>query len=104
MLPTSFTGEVSVAQTGAVFIVISAMNLFSLNVLIDVDPTNTQIPIMSNHVVEKLKQRSWYSTQEVPLVFLPWASWQEKQINQRLQQPLTPNGKTLAHLLPAVYS
>ncbi len=42
----------------------------ALNALLDADPSNAQIPIMANHVAAKLKQRSWYSTQECSFSFL----------------------------------
>jgi uncharacterized protein YfaS (alpha-2-macroglobulin family) len=37
----------------------------ALDVLVDADPNNAQIPIMARHVVEKLKSRYWFSTQEL---------------------------------------
>src|SRR5690606_7836748 len=42
----------------------------ALNVLIDVDPDNAQIPAMARHLTDQLKQRSWYSTQESAFSFL----------------------------------
>ena len=70
LLPTAFSGEESVTQTGGSFYSAIRDESIALNVLIDVDPANPQIPIMSNHVVEKLKQRTWYSTQESAFSFL----------------------------------
>jgi hypothetical protein len=37
----------------------------ALDVLVDADPDNAQIPVMARHVVDKLKQRTWFSTQEL---------------------------------------
>jgi uncharacterized protein YfaS (alpha-2-macroglobulin family) len=70
LLPTSFAGEVSIAQTGGSFYSDIRDEAVSLNALIDADPTNSQIPIMTKHVAEKLKQRYWYSTQECSFSFL----------------------------------
>jgi uncharacterized protein YfaS (alpha-2-macroglobulin family) len=70
LLPTSFAGEVSVAQTGGSFYSDIRDEAIALNALTDVDPTNPQIPIMTKHVADKLKQRTWYSTQECSFSFL----------------------------------
>jgi uncharacterized protein YfaS (alpha-2-macroglobulin family) len=70
LLPTSFAGEVSVAQTGGSFYSDIRDEAVALNALTDADPTNPQIPIMTKHVADKLKQRTWYSTQECSFSFL----------------------------------
>ena len=98
MLPTSFTGEVSVAQTGGSFYSDIRDESISLNVLIDVDPTNPQIPIMSNHVVEKLKQRSWYSTQESAFSFLAMGKLAREANKSTVTATINANGKTIGTL------
>lgn len=70
MLPTSFSGETSVAQTGGSFYSDIRDEAIALNALLEVEPTNAQVPVMAKHVVDKLKQRSWYSTQESSFGFL----------------------------------
>ena len=70
LLPTSFSGEVSVPQTGGSFYSDIRDEGIALNALLDVDPTNSQIPIMAKHVADKLKQRYWFSTQEAVFGFL----------------------------------
>jgi alpha-2-macroglobulin len=70
LLPTSFIGEVSVAQTGGSFYSDIRDEAISLNALLDADPANPQIPVMVKHVGDKLKQRQWYSTQECSFNFL----------------------------------
>ncbi len=69
-LPTQFTGEVSVAQTGGSFYSDIRDESLALDVLADVDPENPQIPIMTKHVMDKLKTRYWWSTQELAFTFL----------------------------------
>jgi len=69
-LPTQFTGEESVPQTGGSFYSDIRDEALALDVLIDVDPTNAQIPVMAKHVTEKLSKRYWYSTQELSFGFL----------------------------------
>lgn len=70
LLPSSFSGEVSVAQTGGSFYSDIRDEAISLNALLDADPSNPQIPVMAKHVGDKLKQRQWYSTQECSFNFL----------------------------------
>jgi uncharacterized protein YfaS (alpha-2-macroglobulin family) len=70
LLPASFSGEISSAQTGGSFYSDIRDEAISLNALIDVDPGNPQIPVMSKHVADKLKQRSWFNTQESSFSFL----------------------------------
>jgi uncharacterized protein YfaS (alpha-2-macroglobulin family) len=69
-LPTQFAGEESVAQTGGSFYSDIRDEALALDVLIDVDPANAQIPTMAKHVSEKLSHRYWYSTQELSFGFL----------------------------------
>ena len=69
-LPAQFAGEESVAQTGGSFYSDIRDEALALDVLIDVDPTNPQIPVMAQHVSEKLSKRYWYSTQELSFGFL----------------------------------
>jgi len=69
-LPTQFSGEESVAQTGGSFYSDIRDESLALDVLLDVDPDNPQIPLMAKHVSEKLKARYWYSTQEIAFSFL----------------------------------
>lgn len=70
ILPTSFSGEVSVAQTGGSFYSPIRDESIALNALLDVDPNNGQVSIMSKHIVAQLKQRTWFSTQECAFSFL----------------------------------
>lgn len=70
LLPSSFSGEESVPQTGGSFYSDIRDEAIALNVTMDVDPANNQIPTMAKHVVDKLKQRSWYNTQESAFSFM----------------------------------
>lgn len=70
ILPGSFAGEISVAQTGGSFYSEIRDEAIALNALIDVDPGNPQIGLMAKHVADKLKMRSWYSTQECVFSFV----------------------------------
>lgn len=69
-LPVQFTGEESVAQTGGSFYSDIRDESLALDVLVDVDPSNAQIPVMAKHVMDKLRSRQWLSTQELAFSFL----------------------------------
>ena len=69
-LPTHFSGETANTETGGSFSSDIRDEAMALNVLLTVDPANTQIPEMAKHVSDKLKQRNWYSTQELVFSFL----------------------------------
>ncbi|TAL49862.1 MAG: alpha-2-macroglobulin family protein, partial [Chitinophagaceae bacterium] len=70
MLPASFSGEESVAQTGGSYYSDVRDEAIALNALLEVDPGNSQIGIMAKHVSDKLKSRYWLSTQERAFAFL----------------------------------
>lgn len=98
LLPASFSGEVSVAQTGGSFYSDVRDESIALNVLIDVDPGNAQIPVMSNHVVEKLKQRTWYSTQESVFSFLAMGKLARAANKSTVTATISANGKNVGAL------
>ena len=70
LLPASFSGEVSIPQTGGSLYSDIRDEAISLNALMDVDPANPQVPVMAKHVADKLKQRTWFNTQECSFSFL----------------------------------
>lgn len=70
LLPSSFSGEASVPETGGSFYSDIRDEAIALNALLDADPANSQIPVMAKHVADKLKQRRWFTTQEASFGFL----------------------------------
>jgi uncharacterized protein YfaS (alpha-2-macroglobulin family) len=97
LLPTSFTGEVSVAQTGGSYYSDIRDEAIALNALVDVDPANTQIPVMAKHVADKLKQRMWYSTQECSFSFLALGKMARAANKATVTADIKVNGKTIAN-------
>ena len=96
LLPSSFNGEVSVAQTGGSFYSDIRDEAISLNALLDVDPNNSQIPIMAKHVADKLKQRYWFSTQEATFGFLGLGKLARASNKSSATADVRVNGKTIA--------
>jgi uncharacterized protein YfaS (alpha-2-macroglobulin family) len=95
LLPSSFSGEVSVAQTGGSFYSDIRDEAISLNALLDADPSNPQIPVMAKHVADKLKQRAWYSTQECSFSFLALGKMARAANKATISADVKVNGKTV---------
>ncbi|MBE7173165.1 MAG: alpha-2-macroglobulin family protein [Williamsia sp.] len=96
LLPTSFSGEESVPQSGGSFYSAIRDEAVALNVLIDVDPTNAQIPVMARQVINKLKQRSWYSTQESAFSFLAIGKMARSANKSTVTADIKVNGKSVS--------
>jgi|CXWL01.1.fsa_nt_gi uncharacterized protein YfaS (alpha-2-macroglobulin family) len=96
MLPASFSGEESVAQTGGSYYSDVRDEAIALNALIDVDPGNAQIGIMVKHVADKLKNRRWLSTQERAFAFLALGKHARAANISTATAEIKVNGKTIA--------
>jgi len=96
LLPSSFSGEESVAQTGGSFYSDIRDEGIALNALLDVDPNNAQIPVMAKHVADKLKQRYWFSTQEAAFGFLGLGKLDRAANKSTATADVKVNGKTIA--------
>ncbi|MCZ2460249.1 MAG: hypothetical protein LC128_11585 [Chitinophagales bacterium] len=96
LLPTSFSGEESVAQTGGSYYSDIRDEAIALNALIDVDAANTQIPVMAKHVGDKLKSRSWLSTQERAFSFLALGKLARSANKSDATASVIVNGKIIA--------
>jgi uncharacterized protein YfaS (alpha-2-macroglobulin family) len=97
-LPTQFTGEESVAQTGGSWYSDIRDESLALDVLVDVDPGNSQIPIMTKHVMDKLKQRSWMSTQELAFSFLALGKQARQSAGNTVTAEVRVDGHTVASM------
>jgi uncharacterized protein YfaS (alpha-2-macroglobulin family) len=97
-LPTQFAGEESVAQSGGSFYSDIRDESIALNVLVDVDPGNVQIPFMAKHVSEKLKQRYWYSTQELSFSFIALGKICREAARSGATAEIKVNGKNVANM------
>jgi uncharacterized protein YfaS (alpha-2-macroglobulin family) len=98
LLPGSFAGEVSVAQTGGSFYSDIRDESIALNALIEAEPANAQVPIMAKHVLDKLKLRSWYSTQESAFGFLALGKLAKASSTSSVTASISANGKTVGNL------
>jgi uncharacterized protein YfaS (alpha-2-macroglobulin family) len=96
MLPSQFAGEVSVKETGGSFYSDLRDEGIALSVLVETDPNNPQIGIMSKHVSDKLKNRYYLSTQERAWGFLALGKIARKSAASNVTAAIKVNGKTIA--------
>jgi uncharacterized protein YfaS (alpha-2-macroglobulin family) len=64
LLPNSFAGERSVNAFGGSFYSFIRDEAIALNMLLETDPKNTQIPLMAKHLSEQMKSQKYLNTQE----------------------------------------
>ena len=95
LLPASFSGEISVPQTGGSLYSDIRDEAISLNALIDVDPANPQVPVMAKHVSDKLKQRTWFNTQECSFSFLALGKLARAANKATITGDIKVNGKNV---------
>jgi uncharacterized protein YfaS (alpha-2-macroglobulin family) len=96
MLPTSFSGEESVPQSGGSFYSDVRDEAIALNALIDADPGHAQITVMAKHVSDKLKSRQWLSTQERAFAFLALGKLARSAAQSDVTAEIKANGRTIA--------
>ena len=101
MLPTSFTGEESIQQTGGSYYSALRDESIALNCLIDVDPANAQIPVMARHVASRLKTDIWLNTQERAFSFLALGKMARSSSSATVTGTVKVNGKTMAEITGA---
>lgn len=97
-LPTSFSGEYSVQQTGGSFYSETRDEAIALNALIEVDPGNRQIPVMAKHVSSRLKNEKYLNTQERAFSFLALGKLARSAAQSNITAEMKSDGKTLGKL------
>ncbi|HUM66108.1 MAG TPA: hypothetical protein PLV32_09690, partial [Chitinophagaceae bacterium] len=96
LLPSAFTGEESVAQTGGSYYSDVRDEAIALNALLEADPGNSQVPVMAKHVADKLKARRWLSTQERAFAFLALGKVSRAANQSTATANVKVNGKVVA--------
>jgi uncharacterized protein YfaS (alpha-2-macroglobulin family) len=97
-LPSSFSGEYSVQQTGGSFYSETRDEAIALNALIDVDPGNAQIPVMARHVSDRLKKERYLNTQERAFSFLALGKLARKAAQSNVTAEIRVGGKTIGKI------
>src|SRR5437763_6538814 len=98
MLPGSFSGEESVQQTGGSYYSALRDEAIASNFLIDVDPGNSEIPVMAKHVASRLKNNLWLNTQERAFSFLALGKLARSSSSATVTGTIKVNGKTIAEV------
>jgi uncharacterized protein YfaS (alpha-2-macroglobulin family) len=95
LLPGSFSGEIAMPETGGSFSSDIRDEAIALNSLLDVDPANPQVPIMAKHVADKLKQRTWFNTQESSFSLLAIGKLAKAAAKATVTADIKVNGKSV---------
>jgi alpha-2-macroglobulin len=97
-LPTQFSGEEAVTQSGGSFSSDIRDESLALDVLFDVDPNNVQIPVMARHVMDKLKTREWFTTQELAFGFVGLGKIARQAAGSNATADVRVDGRTVASM------
>jgi hypothetical protein len=95
-LPASFSGEEANTMTGGSFASDIRDESLALDVLVDADPANPQIPIMVHHVMDKLQSRTWFSTQELAFSVLGLGKFARLSAGSSVTADILVDGKKIA--------
>lgn len=97
-LPSSFSGEASVQQSGGSFYSETRDEAVALNALLDVDPGNPQVPLMAKHVSDRLKKERYLNTQERAFSFLALGKLARSAAKSNVTAEIRSNGKVVARI------
>jgi alpha-2-macroglobulin len=93
MLPSSFAGEEAVATgNGSLYSAVRDEAL-ALNVLLEADPANAQIPVMAQHLVQKLNKQTYFTTQEAAFSLLALGKMTKQAAKSTATAEVMVNGK-----------
>lgn len=95
LTPKSFNGEISRASSGGSFYSYLRDEAIALNAIIDSDPKNPQITILSRHLSEQIKDRAYLSTQEQAFALLALGKVMRGNSGSVLSATVTVANKTL---------
>lgn len=93
MLPAAFAGEEAVSSGGGSLYSVLRDEALALNVLLEVDPSNAQVPVMAQHVVQKLNQQQYFSTQEAAFGLLALGKMARQAGKSTATAVINVNGK-----------
>ncbi|MFT4661453.1 MAG: hypothetical protein ACI8XB_001730 [Patiriisocius sp.] len=96
VLPKSFEGERSNQSTGGSFYSYIRDEALSLNVLMDTDPENPQVPIMVKHVSEQMSSKRYLNTQERLFGFLAMGKFARKNNGNNVRAKVKNGGEVVA--------
>ncbi len=98
MLPSGFSGENSIPETGGSFYSPLRDEAIALNVLLEVQPQHPQVAGMAKNLVQKFRAQSWFSTQEASFGFLALGKLAASQAKTKATATIQSGGKTIGAL------
>ena len=96
LLPKSFEGEQSKNSFDGSFYSYLRDESLALSVLLDVDPENTQIPVMVRHISQQINKASYLNTQEAAYSFLALGKFVHKLSQDVVTATIYVDGKTIS--------
>ncbi len=95
ILPSSFRGEAANTMFGGSFASRVRDEAIALNVLLEVEPGNAQIPVMGKHVSSYLKERRYLNTQERSFGFLAMGKIAQQAAKSDVKAEIYVNGRKI---------
>jgi hypothetical protein len=95
LLPSAFSGEESVQQTGGSMYSALRDEAIALNALVDVDPGHAQVPQMAQHVSSRLRSERYLNTQERAFSFLALGKLARRAAQSTATADIKVGGKTV---------
>ncbi len=93
MLPGTFAGEEAVSNGNGSMYSVLRDEALALNVLLEADPAHPQIPVMAQHVVQRLNQQKYFSTQEAAFGLLALGKMARQAGKSTATATIFSNGK-----------
>ncbi|MCC5944532.1 MAG: alpha-2-macroglobulin family protein [Bernardetiaceae bacterium] len=97
LLPTEFAGERARRELGGSFYSYIRDQAISLNMLIEVDPDNKQVPILARQLSQELRQASYLNTQEAAFALLALGKLSRKEAQKSIKGKILADGKLIAN-------
>ena len=95
LLPKKFVDSMTSKQTGGSYASPIRNLALVLDVLVETDPNNIQIPTLARQLSEALKQATYLNTQEASFAFLSLGKLARQAANSTATATLTSGGKAL---------
>ncbi|MEM7548512.1 MAG: MG2 domain-containing protein [Bacteroidota bacterium] len=96
ILPKAFDGEKANSSFSGSFYSYMRDEAMALNMLLETDPQNLQIPVMTRHISEQLKNRRYINTQERAFSLLALGKLAKRSNDSNVKAEVTANGKKIA--------
>ncbi|MCS6794672.1 MAG: MG2 domain-containing protein, partial [Raineya sp.] len=99
VLPKSFSGERSKTALGGSFYSPVRDEAIALNALLEVEPQNPQVPMMSKRISEILRSQKWLNTQESAFALLALGKLTKQAEKTDLKASFKLEGKEIAQFV-----